>query len=98
MPCWPRRPVGPRRDGTAVGQRPRAGRPRHAAAPEHPAYIVYTSGSTGRPKGVLVEHRALTTCSTSTSARSTPTCRPPGRAPLRAALTGATTFDAAWTR
>jgi acyl-coenzyme A synthetase/AMP-(fatty) acid ligase len=41
-----------------VGRRPRARRPRPAAAAaavdaEHPLFILYTSGSTGKPKGVL---------------------------------------------
>ncbi|NJP80364.1 amino acid adenylation domain-containing protein [Streptomyces sp. AA8] len=72
-------------------------------SPGDPAYIVYTSGSTGRPKGVLVEHRALTNLfhqhigavyADAHEHVHSPAV-PDGR-PLRAALTGATTFDAAW--
>ncbi|WP_058047800.1 amino acid adenylation domain-containing protein [Streptomyces roseifaciens] len=65
--------------------------------PGDPAYIVYTSGSTGRPKGVLVEHRALTNLfHQHVGAVYADAPAVPGGRPLRAALTGATTFDAAW--
>ncbi|MEU1818461.1 amino acid adenylation domain-containing protein [Streptomyces roseifaciens] len=66
-------------------------------SPGDPAYIVYTSGSTGRPKGVLVEHQALTNLFHQHigAVYADAPAVPDGR-PLRAALTGATTFDAAW--
>ncbi|RLU86329.1 hypothetical protein CTZ27_25500 [Streptomyces griseocarneus] len=66
-----------------------------ALLPGHPAYLVYTSGSTGRPKGVLVEHRALMNLFHAHVGEVYAAQVPEGRR-LRAALTGAMTFDASW--
>ncbi|WP_308294063.1 non-ribosomal peptide synthetase [Streptomyces sp. UNOC14_S4] len=68
---------------------------RTALLPGHPAYLVYTSGSTGRPKGVLVEYRALVNLFHAHVGEVYGAVLPEGRR-LRAALTGAMTFDASW--
>nr|WP_274538705.1 non-ribosomal peptide synthetase [Streptomyces sp. CB02056] len=64
--------------------------------PGHAAYAIFTSGSTGTPKGVLVEHRSLANLVHSHREDVYRADIASAGRPLRAAMIGATTFDASW--
>ncbi|MGW1179479.1 amino acid adenylation domain-containing protein, partial [Kitasatospora sp. NPDC002543] len=64
--------------------------------PEHSAYAIFTSGSTGTPKGVLIEHRSLANLVRSHREDVYRADIAAAGRPLRAAMIGATTFDASW--
>ncbi|GAA2454074.1 amino acid adenylation domain-containing protein [Streptomyces lavendulocolor] len=65
--------------------------------PSHPVYAIHTSGSTGRPKGVVIEHRSLANLYHHyfRDLYAADIARAGGRR-FRAALAGATSFDASW--
>ncbi|MFF2545588.1 amino acid adenylation domain-containing protein [Kitasatospora sp. NPDC058063] len=64
--------------------------------PEHSAYAIFTSGSTGQPKGVLIEHHSLANLVHSHREDVYRADIASAGRPLRAAMIGATTFDASW--